>query len=208
MQAQDEALLAVNAIFKDYKQNYAVLMEKNEISFASDYKDQFAKVALLACASYFESKVTNIILDTLDTQYCQLTYNFIHKKALTRQYHTLFDWNANNANNFFALFGKDFKDFMKGKVEKNVDLQKAISSFIEIGGLRNKLAHYNYAMFHLPLTVEDIEVKFNAALVFVNSIPEYTQEFRKSIILSSSKLQGTHFLRSDFLVAITGHPFF
>ena len=182
----NDSLLAVNQLFHGFEENYKLLMEKNEISFATEYKGQFAKILLLASASYFEKKITNVILDTLDTKNCILTYNFLSKKALSRQYHTLFDWEGNNANSFFGLFGQEFKKFMKKKVEGDLILHKAIKDFLELGKLRNQLAHNDYATFILNLTVEDINKKFISAQFFVSKIKHFSDEYKSSLIIPST----------------------
>lgn len=177
---QDEPLLAVNDLFSSYEKNYQLLIDMNEISFATDYKSQFAKVFLLACASYFEQKLSDVVLSSLSTKHCVLTHSFVSKKALARQYHTLFDWKASNANSFFSLFGEDFRDFMKQSIKEDESLKNAIKDFLELGQLRNKLAHDNYAMFILNLTVEDINLKFISAQSFISKIEPSLNEYREA----------------------------
>lgn len=182
----NDSLLAVNQLFEGFKENYKLLIGKNEISFATEYKGQFAKILLLASASYFETKMTNVVLDTLDTKNCSLTYNFLSKKALSRQYHTLFDWKGSNANSFFGLFGEGFKEFMKKKVTDDQVLHESIKDFLELGHLRNQLAHDNYATFILSLTVEDINEKFISAQFFVSKIEPFSDEYRNNLTSAST----------------------
>ncbi|MDM8546267.1 HEPN domain-containing protein [Candidatus Venteria ishoeyi] len=177
---EDDALIAVEELYKSYINNYHWLEKANEISFATEYKGQFSKVLLLACASYFETKICNVILDVLDTKKCKLTYSFITKKALSRQYHTLFNWRDKNANSFFGLFGEDFKKFMIKKVKEDENLNSSIRDFLELGNLRNQLAHDNYALFVLGLTSEEIYDKFTNALSFVISIEPLSKEFQNN----------------------------
>jgi len=177
----DDSLVAVNELFTNCDKNYKLLLEIKEVSFATEYKGQFAKVVLLACASYFETNVINTVLKSLNTSGCQLTYNFVLKKALSRQYHSLFDWKAKNANNFFSLFGEGFKDFMKAKVKEDEALNLGIKNFLELGRLRNQLAHDNYATFVLELTVEEIQEKFLSAMFFTEKIESHCKEYRASI---------------------------
>lgn len=176
----DDALLAVNSLFLKYADNYQRLIDQNEISFATEYKNQFSKVVLLSCASYFESKITTMILDKLNTKTCELTYSFVSKKALKRQYHTLFSWESKNANAFFGLFGSAYSDFMKEKVASDVNVENGIKDFLELGGLRNKLVHENYATFSLQLTVEDIKRKFESTLIALEFIEKSFEDFKKS----------------------------
>ena len=178
---KDDAMGAVNQLFESYQQNYQLLISIKEISFANEYKDQQAKIYLLACASYFETKVTDTVLETLETNDCSLTHSFVAKKALARQYHTLFDWKGRNANSFFGLFGGDFRDFMKAKIKGDIELDSAIKNFLELGHLRNQLIHDNYALFRLNLTVEDIQKKFSSAHGFVQKINPLANEYRESL---------------------------
>ena len=178
---EDDALVAVNHLFDSCHENYKLLIDIGEISFATEYKSQFAKVVLLACASYFETKVSNVVLDVLNTKKCVLTHYFVSKKALSRQYHTLFEWKGKNANSFFALFGEDFKEFVKAKVKDDDILDTGIKNFLELGRLRNQLAHDNYAMFVLSLTVEDISEKFISSQSFILNIESLVNEYRDSL---------------------------
>lgn len=175
---EDNGYTSIESMFQNYNSYYQFLMEHNEISFANDYKSQFSKVMLLACASYFESQVVMKIHCMLNPSQCGLTHDFIDNKALVRQYHTLFDWKKRNANQFFSFFGVQFKDFMVSKVNSNSELSRSISDFMEIGELRNKLAHNNYATFVLESTAEEIYQKFLNAHNFVSSLDTFSGEFR------------------------------
>jgi len=180
MHIKDDALIAVVQLFNDYEENYRTLIQNNEISFATDYKNQFAKVILLACTSYFETKVVNAIVESLNTKDCSLTYNFLSRKALKRQYHTLFSWEAQNANTFFNFFGDEFKKFMVQRVKEDENLKSSIKDFLLLGSLRNQLVHDNYAMFSLELTVEDLWNKFENAKNFVFNIKKMTNDFKSA----------------------------
>lgn len=178
MQVKDDALIAVEQLFNGYEENCRTLIKSNEISFVTDYKNQFAKVILLACASYFETKVVNTIVESLNTKDCTLTYHFVSRKALKRQYHTLFSWDASNANTFFSFFGEEFKKYMVTRVKEDENLKSSIQDFLLLGSLRNQLVHDNYAMFSLELTVEDMWAKFENAKKFVFNIKNMTNEFK------------------------------
>lgn len=181
MIVQDDSLQAVNELFTNCDKNYKLLLEIKEVSFATEYKGQLAKVVLLACASFFEANIIDTVMKSLNVSGCQLTYNFVLRKALLRQYHALFDWKAKNANNFFSLFGEGFRDFMKTKVKDDESLDLGIKNFLELGRLRNQLTHDNYATFVLELTVEDIYEKFSSARFFTDKIESHCKEYRASI---------------------------
>lgn len=177
--------LAIDSLYNDFNTNYARLVEIGEISFANDYKSQFAKVILLASASYFESATTLALHTMLNPAQCSITKTFIDNKALNRQYHSLFDWNNRSANKFFAFFGPEFKSFMTAKIRQDADLKLSIDNFLELGDLRNQLAHENYALFRLNLTPEEIYSKFVSAHSFIDNLTPFMGEFRQSITTSS-----------------------
>ena len=176
---EDDAYRAVIDLYESFNKNCELLRKTNEVSFLNEYTEQFSKVLLLATASYFEDKVVSIIPEFLNPANCSLTENFISKKGLKRQYHTLFDWKSNNANTFFGLFGDDFKSFMRDKVNGDQKLKASIKSFIELGGLRNRLVHNNYAQFQLDKTVNEIFEEFKGSSYFVDQIQTFAEEFRQ-----------------------------
>lgn len=176
---------AIDSLHVDYTENYDRLVQIGEISFANAYKSQFSKVILLASASYFESATTLVIHEMLNPAQCSITKLFIENKALNRQYHSLFDWNNRSANKFFAYFGQDFKQFMTTKIRNDASLKQSIDNFLELGDLRNQLAHENYALFRLNLTPEEIYAKFLDAHSFIDNLNNYMNEFRQTLDVSS-----------------------
>ena len=174
-----EAYIKLTALFSSFNENYDYLINEKQITFANDYQENQRKMMLLSCASYFESKLKDIILLFLATEGCSLTKCFIEKKALNRQYHTLFDWSKKNANAFFSLFGEDFKDFMSNEIKKDEKLEQSIKDFLELGSLRNALVHDNFITYSLNLSVEDVRRKFLSAEEFLNKIIICVEEFKR-----------------------------
>ena len=166
--------------YTDYLEYYLYLEQKVEISFLSDYGDIFSKTLLLSVASYFEYEIKQIIHKILLTSSSKILEEFIEKKALNRQYHTFFNWDGGNANSFFALFGQDFSNFMKEKVRANEELEESIKDFLLLGKTRNELVHRNYAMFNMNMTVEEIFKRFKSALIFIDSLIPFCNEFNNS----------------------------
>ncbi|MBV7299302.1 HEPN domain-containing protein [Enterovibrio paralichthyis] len=179
MANDDSGRRAICALYNDYGENYNFLIENSQISIANDYKAQYSKVMLLSTASYFESKIIQIMFEMLNPSTCSITHGFMETKALKRQYHTLFNWDQSNANQFFSLFGAEFKEFMKAKLAEDTELNSSISDFMILGSTRNKLVHGNYATFQLTLTAEDIYAKFESAIKFVDSLLPLSDEFRR-----------------------------
>ena len=177
----DSARKTIEEIYKDYKEYSSYLEKEGQISFVSDYRNIFSKTLLLSVASYFEDEIKQIIHKVLLTSNSKMLKEFIENKALNRQYHTLFSWNENNANSFFRLFGRDFQDFMKCKVDLDENLKQSIKNFLLLGRTRNKLVHGNYAIFNIDMTVDEIFEKFQSSLMFIDSLILFCDEFNNSI---------------------------
>ena len=150
-----------------------------EVSIRAFLDDNFRKILLLSAASYFEDRMTEAVKSFVSssTNKHPLIISLVSRKAIDRQYHTWFDWNARNANKFFSLFGRDFLQFMKRKIRRDRDLNKSIMSFIEIGRERNRLVHQNFGAFTLEKTSMEIYDLFQGAQRFVDLFPDTFIEF-------------------------------
>ena len=62
-------------------------------------------------------------------------------------YHTWFKWDDTNANQFFGLFGSEFKLAMNNRVKESEELRTSIRAFLEIGNERNRLVHQDYVVY-------------------------------------------------------------
>ena len=140
---------------------------------AININEHFRKVLLLSCASYFESQITGTIIEFVesnsrDARICC----FLKNKALKRQYHTLFNWEANNINAFLGLFGEDFKDKISKEIKDNSELSQQAKDFLIIGNERNKMVHENFLEYKLDKTFEEIVVLHNSAMKFIEYIKD------------------------------------
>ena len=164
-----------------------VSLELNEPSLASAASDNFRKALLLASASYFESLLATIVVEYVHevSSGSVKLVSFTKNKAISRQYHSWFDWDATNANKFFALFGPEFKGLMIQKVSASDDLRHSISAFIEIGRERNKLVHQDYATFALEKTLDEVHLLYQKAAMFVNALPDFLREHSPSLGVES-----------------------
>ena len=175
----DESLTVITKYKEAYDENYQFLMENKEISFAMSYQTESVKSAILSMASFFEKKIIEIIYDMLNSN-CEITKHFIHKRALERQYHQLFNWSdPSSANQFLSLFGNDFKKFASTKINQNEELKDGVRSFIQIGALRNKLVHDDYATHRISLSIDEAYSEFQKALNFVNTLKPTMIEFKQ-----------------------------
>lgn len=176
----DDSKKRIQDVYSQHAEHYQSQMLSGNLTFATDYTDQMAKIILLSVASYFETSITEVMKINLNISCCPLTANFLDKKALSRQYHTLFQWEQSNANAFFSLFGDDFKAFMSSKVKEQSELDNAIKDFLLLGSLRNQLVHKNFVTFSLQITAADIMSKFESAHTnFVALLPVFINEFRQ-----------------------------
>lgn len=155
--------------YQDSQELYNYLLSKGEISFATYIDSVYKKVLVLSAASYFESKVSELISKyaTKVSGSDKRIVNLIESKVIERQYHTLFDWKANNTNAFWKLFGEATKDSVRQRINSDDTLKTAEQSFIELGRQRNLLVHENFAEFDVNITVEEIYKKYRAACGFI-----------------------------------------
>lgn len=82
--------------YQDSQELYNYLLSKGEVSFATYIDSVYKKVLVLSAASYFESKVSELISKyaTKVSGSDKRIVNLIESKVIERQYHTLFDWNV------------------------------------------------------------------------------------------------------------------
>lgn len=167
-----------------YNENHALieyLKDKGEISFLNNVDAHFRKTLLLSIASYFETiiKESLIVFFGEKTNKAELILRFIENKAIERQYHTYFTWDANNANSFFGLFGSEFKEYMKAEVKTNTELDDSIRAFLRLGNYRNQLVHQNFATFPLESTADEIYTLYKKALLFMSLFPQKLREYKE-----------------------------
>ena len=66
---------------------------------------------------------------------------------------------------------------MQKELNSDEQLALSISSFLELGRIRNQLVHQNFAIFPLDKTVNEIYQLYNNALVFIEVFPVKLQEY-------------------------------
>lgn len=181
----------VDWLHGDFQDLIKNLDQSAELTLRNTAEDTFRKALLLASASYFEDKLKQDLINYFSetSGNNQISTEFLKNKAISRQYHTFFDWKANNANNFFGLFGESFKNFMKNEVQKNDTLDESIKAFLEIGNDRNRLVHGNYGNFSLEKTAEEIFESYQKASFFIEIFPQKLHAFQKSPFMDSLNAQ-------------------
>jgi hypothetical protein len=125
---------------------------------------------LLSASSYFEIEIQDIIerFAIEKSQNNIMLVSLVKNKVISRQYHTYFKWDDTNANQFFGLFGEDFKNEMKQKCKEDEEMNKSIKAFLELGNLRNLLAHKNFGAYNLDQNLDDIFKLYKKAKDFVD----------------------------------------
>ena len=121
----------INKLYKDFEEIKLYLLENKQLDYLIIVEKQFTKNLLIASASFIEDKMQNILINFVEsTSNHEVITNFLKNKAIARQYHTYFDWNAKNANSFLGLFGKEFKKKLQQKI-KDEKMENNIKSFLE-----------------------------------------------------------------------------
>lgn len=159
----------VDRVYNENKDLLEYLVEKQEVSFQQDMDNKLKKILLVSAASFFETKVTELLIRFfgLKTDNSNEIVSFLKKKALDRQYHSLFDWDKNNINKFLGWFGEDFKKQAMEEI-KEQELEFAARAFMRLGDLRNQLVHKNMATFFIEQTNEEIYDLYKQALRLID----------------------------------------
>lgn len=177
----------VERIYKEFSDLVQLLKGQGELSLQTAAEDSFRKILLLSAASYFEYELTSAVASFVEeiTSANGLVTALVRNKAISRQYHSWFKWEAKNANQFFGLFGPQFSLHMAAVVKGAPDVDGAIRAFLEVGEQRNRLVHQNFASFALEKTAEEIFALYNEALPFIKTVSRELRECsRQSHVLS------------------------
>jgi hypothetical protein len=163
---------SIDKIFKDLLELKIILQEKNDISLLSSIMSMMTKGLLIAAASYFESIICETLLNHAASELSSREHGlveFIKNKAIKRQYHTFFSWDAANANKFFSLFGDKYREKMVEKTKRDSEFNKGTVSFLQLGSLRNELTHNDFGSYSIQATSEEIYQLYKDAKTFVNT---------------------------------------
>jgi RiboL-PSP-HEPN len=169
----------VDKLYGEYSAIVTMMDQYNAVSFRNTLNENFRKTLLLCAASHFEFRITSDVIS-----FCaevaggnSMIPSLVKNKAVSRQYHTWFDWKTSNANAFFNMFGDDFRSHMVEVVKQDQNMAKSISDFLEIGRERNRLVHQDYGSFFLEKSAEEIFGSYVSAMVFVDFVPKALRNF-------------------------------
>ena len=153
------------AHFKEYTEIHTLLVESGRADLSISYSNTFAKTFTLLCCSYFESEITRILKTFIENNSLHSgVKELLIRKALKRQYHTLFDWNTESIEHFLGLFGDDFRKDVKNRLRDNDAVVNAIKNFMRLGKYRNEITHQNIISYTYDQTPSDVLYMFKNAL--------------------------------------------
>lgn len=175
------AMTVVDRLHEEVKGILSFLGGSEEYELRHVADEHLKKSLLMAAASHFERSLTQAVVDFAEEVYGagHVLPKLIRNKAVSRQYHTWFDWNSRNANQFFRLFGDDFKKHVSREIADSDDLESSIRAFLEIGGDRNRLVHQDYGNFVIEKTAEEIHHLYSSAERFVAWFPTALREYSR-----------------------------
>lgn len=168
----------VDRLFDDHQRLIELLDANNDVSLRVSVDATLRKVLVLSAASYFEQRIKSAIMDFVRTtsEGSPCLMSLVERKAVERQYHTYFQWGEKNANNFFALFGTEFKTRMRLRVRDDSELAESVKAFLRIGLERNEMVHKDFASYSFDMTADEAIVLYRRALRFVEAIPQLLEE--------------------------------
>ena len=167
----------VDRIYRDsIRVSEYLTADRPSLSLAAD--EIFRKYLLVASASYFEERVKGLLLDYVreSTGGNERLVEFVRDRVTKRGYHALFDWERNNANQFWRLFGESFSAKMKERVREDVNLENGVKAFLELTRDRNRLVHGDIGAFSFEKTSDEIYDAYTTALEFVETLPQLLRE--------------------------------
>jgi len=168
----------IEKLYNDFENLKIYLLKSKELDYFNLVEKQFTKNLIISSASFIESFLQKILINFVDkTSSHDIITHFLKNKAISRQYHTYFNWDSKNANNFLGLFGNDFKEHMKDKIKSN-NMESNIKSFLELGKLRNELVHQNFIIYTTDKTLEEIKNLFIEAKTFVMFFEEEINKYK------------------------------
>ncbi len=163
----------INALRSEYDELIEFCRSNSQVSFEMYINDTYKKTLLLSAASLFESILTKTIHDFADSRshHNPEVVAFLDNKALKRQYHTFFNWDSAQTNQFLGLFGDTFKQAARKKIQEE-NLIEAEGAFMAIGRERNRLVHQNFVEVQINDTFDEIYAKYENACNFVELIAQ------------------------------------
>ena len=181
---QDPPSNRVEELLRDHRELVEHLESGGSLLLRNRAESAFAKTLLIAAASHFEVRLSQMIIDLYleRTQGAGELAEFVRRQAIGRRFAQLFQWSndgrpGQNANSFYRLFGDGFSVHMRQRVRQDRNLDESVKAFLEIGDLRNQMVHESYADFQLNKTVEEVYSLYTSGARFVDDFPDAIRNF-------------------------------
>ncbi len=160
----------VDEFYNDYKQLLRLLEDAKEASLRVWANDRLSRTLVLVSANHFESEVKGMLVNLVQKKSGSPLVAAFLQKSMERRYHDYFDWDVENANRFFGMFGEDFKKRCVGEVRDQPSCLEGMKAFMEIGRTRNDLVHKQLLGIQLTKTADEFYELHRKALVFVEYV--------------------------------------
>ncbi len=166
------SVASIEAFYQGHAELIAYLLKNGEITFVSDATDNFRRSLILAVASHFEAEISAIVraLPGHHSKNNPMLIALVDQKAVSRQYHTYFQWEGTSGNSFFSMFGPAYKAMCQKKVKEDSSFDQSVRAFLSLGSTRNQIVHLNFVEFSVDKTPEDIIKEFRLAQTFVDYV--------------------------------------
>jgi RiboL-PSP-HEPN len=165
-------LSVVDEFYNDYRQLVALLNGPETASLRVSMNDKLSRALVLVIANFYEGDIKEILLNLFRTKSSSPLIHPFLESSMERRYHEFFDWKAQNANKFFAMFGDAFRRQAMEDVRNTRELEEGVRAFMEIGQMRNVLAHEQLLGVLLPKTADEYYALHQKALVFIQYLRE------------------------------------
>lgn len=157
----------IDILIKRHEEVRHFFSQQGEVTLADNSDAEFRKVLILSITSFFEHEITSAISELAENSSSPRIFELVKAKAISRQYHTYFDWkDGKNINSFTKLFGESFKQEIEKELKQR-ELTEGMKLFLILGQERNILVHENFAAASISWTVDEIVEKYEKALEFV-----------------------------------------
>lgn len=169
----------VERLFDDLSRLVESLKITGALSLAVSLSEVASRSLLIAAASHFEAQFGEMFKEVSAQLASPALAAFGVNQGVTRKYHTLFSWDAGNANAFYKKFGEDFKSRATARAAQDAEFAKSVGEFVRIGSDRNELIHSDFASFPLTSTLDELIVRYRDARAFLPAIRELLLEEAK-----------------------------
>lgn len=173
--------MSVELTFVNLQEVSTILAKSNEVSLVNYIEESARKNVLLSAASQFEHDLCKCVRDFTAKAAAEneLIVSIIEHRAISRQYHTWFDWKNKSAGPFFSMFGPRFSERMKTIKREEAEFSDATEAFLEIGQARNLLVHGNYSVYPLEKTSQEIFSMYVVGCGFVGRVKTELEGFER-----------------------------